>query len=53
MVMRKGVFMKKLNKIISILFILLFAIYSVSFAATASSEKAKLEIVENNICTII
>ena len=46
--------MKNLNKILSILFIFIFifTISTVSFAAIINSEKANLEIVENNICTI-
>lgn len=43
--------MKKLKKISSIILLVLLLCSSV-FAATTSSEKAKLEIVENNICTI-
>lgn len=44
--------MKKLNKIISILLILLFVLSTTILATTTSSDKAKLEIVENNVCTI-
>lgn len=43
--------MKKLKKISSIILLVLLFCSSV-FATTVSSEKAKLEIVENNICTI-
>lgn len=43
--------MKKLKKISSIILLVLLLCSSV-FSATTSSEKAKLEIVENNICTI-
>lgn len=43
--------MKKLKKISCIILLVLLFCSSV-FAATVSSEKAKLEIVENNICTI-
>lgn len=43
--------MKKLKKISCIILLVLLFCSSV-FAATVSSQKAKLEIVENNICTI-
>ena len=44
--------MKNVTRIFSILLILLFLVCNTVLAATTSSEKAKLEIVENNICTI-
>lgn len=44
--------MKKLKKIITTILILLVVFCANVFATTISSEKAKLEIVENNICTI-
>ncbi len=40
------------KKIILIIFTILLLISTTCLAATTSSEKAKLEIVENNICTI-
>lgn len=43
--------MRKLKRIASVILLILLFCSSV-FAATTSSEKAKLEIVENNICTI-
>ncbi len=43
--------MKKLKKISSMILLVLLLCSSV-FAATVSSEKAKLEIIENNVCTI-
>lgn len=43
--------MKKFKRITSVILLVLLLCSSV-FAATTSSEKARLEIVENNICTI-
>ncbi len=43
---------KSKKKIFSIIMTILVVVSSVCFAATTNSEKAKLEIVENNICTI-
>lgn len=43
--------MEKLKRMASVILLILLFCSSV-FAATTSSEKAKLEIVENNICTI-
>ncbi len=43
---------KNKKKIFSIITTMLVVVSSVCFAATTNSEKAKLEIVENNICTI-
>ena len=46
--------MKKLTKILSFLFIIIFTMSNICFATQAKtdSEKAKLEIVEDNICKI-
>lgn len=46
--------MKNLTKILSILFIIIFTMSNICFATQAKtdSEKAKLEIVEDNICKI-
>ena len=43
---------KNKKKIITVIITMLLITSSVCFAATTNSEKAKLEIVENNICTI-
>lgn len=44
--------MKKLNKILTILLLLFFIISTTCLAVTTTSKDLKLEIVENNVCTI-
>lgn len=44
--------MKKISKIISAILLALMLLSTTILATSVSSEKAKLEIVENNICTI-
>ena len=44
--------MKKLNKILTIILLLLLVVSTTCFAATTTSKDLKLEIVENNVCTI-
>lgn len=44
--------MKKLNKILTIILLLFLIISTTCFAATTTSKDLKLEIVENNVCTI-
>lgn len=44
--------LKNIKKFIFIFIVLFILLSTTCFAATVSSEKAKLEIVENNICTI-
>lgn len=44
--------LKTKKKIITALIVLLLLVSTTCLAATTSSEKAKLEIVENNVCTI-
>lgn len=44
--------MKKLNKILTIILLLFLVVSTTCFAATTTSKDLKLEIVENNVCTI-
>ena len=44
--------MKKLNKILTIFLLLFFIISTTCLAVTTTSKDLKLEIVENNVCTI-
>ena len=44
----EGLFMKKLNKILTILLLLFFIISTTCLAVTTTSKDLKLEIVENN-----